>query len=108
MNSEIYDYSKNRFFISSKIKNKKAIMSNGPARSKTIDHELQSSGELIGDPYEISRIRKEDYDHHQSKTEYEDLVQANTKPSVAGARGHQGPAAFLIMASGLDQVSRFG
>lgn len=81
-----------------------AIMSNGPARSKLIDSELQQSGELIADPYEISRIRKEDYEHHKSKSEYEDIVQANTKPSVAGARGHQGPAAFLIMASGLDQV----
>lgn len=82
----------------------KAVMSNGPARSKFIDQNLQTSGELIADPFEISRIRKEDYDHHKSKSEYEDLVQANTKPSVAGARGHQGPAAFLIMASGLDQV----
>lgn len=81
-------------------------MSNGPARSKSIDNNLQATGELIADPYEISRIRKEDYDHHKGKNEYEDLVQANTKPSVAGARGHQGPAAFLIMASGLDEVTQ--
>lgn len=79
-------------------------MSNGPARSKSIDRNLQDSGELIADPFEISRIRKEDYENHKSKSEYEDLLQANTKPSVAGARGHQGPAAFLIMASGLDEV----
>ena len=36
--------------------------------------------------------------------ESEDIVQANNLPSVRTARGHQGPAAFLILASGLDKV----
>lgn len=80
-------------------------MSNGPARSKSIDKNLQDSGHLIADPFEVSTIRREDYENHKGKSDYEDLLQANTKPSVAGAREHQGPAAFLIMASGLEDVN---
>ena len=79
-------------------------MSNGPGRSNKVDAEMQNSGELIGDPYEISRIRKEDYDNHKGKSEYEDLTQVSNNKSDR-SRGHQGPASFLIMASGLDNVS---
>ena len=79
-------------------------MSNGPARSNKVDIEMQNSGDLIGDPYEISRIRKEDYDNHKGKSEYEDLTQVSNNKSDR-SRGHQGPASFLIMASGLGEVS---
>lgn len=34
-------------------------MSNGPARELKIDSSLQECGELISDPYELSRIRRE-------------------------------------------------
>lgn len=34
-------------------------MSNGHARRQEVDKKMQESGELIGDPYEISRIRRE-------------------------------------------------
>ena len=34
-------------------------MSNGPARELRIDSGLQECGELISDPYEVSRIRRE-------------------------------------------------
>ncbi len=61
-------------------------------------------GELISNPYELSRIRREDYDHHKGKNEYEDLIQCEATPSALSARGHQGPAAFLIMGSLLDKV----
>lgn len=79
-------------------------MSNGPARNQEIDQKLQNSGEMIADPYEISRIRREDYETHKGKSEYEDIMQCYSKPSAMTGRGHQGPAAFLIMASGLDKV----
>ena len=82
----------------------KGIMSNGPARALNIDTSLQEIGHSISDPYEISTIRREDYDTHKSKSEYEDLLQANSKPSADSSRGHQGPAAFLIMGSGLEKV----
>ena len=41
------------------------------------------------------------------KSEYEDVLQANNLPSSRTARGHQAPAAFIIMASGLDKVKYF-
>jgi len=78
-------------------------MCNGPAKNAQVDEHLQHSGDLIGDPFEISTIRKEDYETHKGKSEYEDLQQAMSKPSADSSRGHQGPAAFLIMASGLEK-----
>ena len=85
--------------------NYSGIMSNGPARIFGVDSSLQEAGELIADPYEISRIRREDYLNHKGKNEYEDLIQAQSRPSADSSRGHQGPAAFLIMASGLEKVN---
>lgn len=41
----------------------------------------------------------------QGKCEGDDLLQANNSPSVRTPRGHQGPAAFIIQAAGLDKVS---
>lgn len=61
------------------------------------------SGQLIGDPAEISPLRKEDFAFHRSKAYGEDLLQCNNLPSSRTPRGHQTPAAFLIMASGLDK-----
>uniref|UniRef100_A0A8C8EM81 Cytosol aminopeptidase domain-containing protein n=1 Tax=Oncorhynchus tshawytscha TaxID=74940 RepID=A0A8C8EM81_ONCTS len=62
-----------------------------------------SSGEVLGDLFEVSSIRREDYDFHKGKSEYEEILQSNNLPSSATPRGHQTPAAFLIMASGLDK-----
>ena len=47
--------------------------------------------------------REEDFEFIAPPTEYEDVVQANNKPSTLTDRGHQYPAAFLIRASGLDK-----
>lgn len=58
----------------------------------------------MGDVFEVSSIRREDYDFHKGKSEYEDILQCNNLASSATPRGHQTPAAFLIMASGLDKV----
>jgi leucyl aminopeptidase len=80
-------------------------MSNGPARSKNVEQLLQKSGDLMGDPYEISTIRREDYKIVAGRNEYEDLLQCTNNPSSAEPRGHQFPAAFLIRASGLDKHS---
>lgn len=72
-------------------------MDNGPARMQSFSQQLQRSGEILGDMFEISTIRKEDYEAYRGKAEDEDVVQFTKAP-----RGHQGPAAFLIMASGLE------
>ncbi|XP_051897192.1 putative aminopeptidase W07G4.4 [Pristis pectinata] len=79
------------------------IMDNGPSRWARTAQELQMAGEEVGDPFEISTIRRDDYDFHKGKSEYEDILQCNNLPSSATARGHQSPAAFLIMGSGLDK-----
>lgn len=63
-----------------------------------------AAGEALGDVFEVSSIRREDYEFHKGKSEYEDILQCNNLPSSATPRGHQTPAAFLIMASGLDKV----
>lgn len=65
---------------------------------------LTAAGEVLGDVFEVSRIRREDYEFHKGKSEYEDILQCNNLPSSATPRGHQTPAAFLIMTSGLDKV----
>ncbi|GAB1598632.1 putative aminopeptidase W07G4.4 [Argonauta hians] len=80
-----------------------AVMDNGPAKKKKMSQVLQEKGDLIGDMFEISNIRREDYIFHTGKSEYEDVLQCNNLPSSRTPRGHQSPAAFLIMASGMDK-----
>jgi len=78
-------------------------MDNGPAHSIRNASKLQEAGDLVGDPFEISRIRREDYVFHTGKSEYEDTLQCNNAPSSRTPRGHQSPSAFMIMTSGLDK-----
>lgn len=66
-----------------------------------------AAGEALGDVFEVSSIRREDYDFHKGKSEYEDILQSNNLPSSSTPRGHQAPAAFLIMAAGLDKVPTY-
>ncbi|KAM9743258.1 putative aminopeptidase W07G4.4 [Menidia menidia] len=79
------------------------IMDNGPAHRNGNAALWQKAGEVLGDLFEVSSIRREDYEFHKGKSEYEDILQCNNLPSTATPRGHQTPAAFLIMASGLDK-----
>ncbi|XP_047448665.1 putative aminopeptidase W07G4.4 [Mugil cephalus] len=79
------------------------IMDNGPAHRNKNAAQWQKAGEVLGDVFEVSTIRRDDYEFHKGKSEYEDILQCNNQPSSATPRGHQTPAAFLIMASGLDE-----
>ncbi|XP_027007319.1 putative aminopeptidase W07G4.4 isoform X2 [Tachysurus fulvidraco] len=79
------------------------IMDNGAARREDNALKWQKAGEVLGDVFEVSTIRREDYEFHKGKSEYEDVLQSNNLPSSATPRGHQAPAAFLIMTSGLDK-----
>lgn len=81
-------------------------MDNAVARLVSNAEKLQASGETMGDPFEVSRIRREDFKFHEGRTEGDDLLQAVNQPSSTTARGHQGPSAFLIMASGLNKHGR--
>jgi leucyl aminopeptidase len=79
------------------------VMENGPAKQYGVAKKLQEAGDISGDPFEISTIRREDYMAHMGKSEYEDVLQAAGQASTLTNRGHQAPSAFLIMASGLDK-----
>jgi len=79
------------------------IMDNGPAHRNGNAAQWQKAGDVLGDVFEVSSIRREDYEFHKGKSEYEDILQCNNLPSSGTPRGHQTPAAFLIMASGLDK-----
>lgn len=79
------------------------VMDNGPARASGHGVRLQEEGEKIGDPFEISRLRKEDFDFHCGKCYGEDVIQANNLPSSKTVRGHQSPAAFMMLSTGLDK-----
>lgn len=79
------------------------IMDNGAAHRAGTAQQMQKAGDELGDVFEVSRIRREDYEFHRGKSEYEEILQANNLPSTATPRGHQTPSAFLIMASGLDK-----
>uniref|UniRef100_U5EVA5 Putative leucyl aminopeptidase n=1 Tax=Corethrella appendiculata TaxID=1370023 RepID=U5EVA5_9DIPT len=79
------------------------VMDNGPARQSGHGSKLQSEGEKIGDIFEISVLKKEDFDFHSGKCYGEDVLQCNNLPSSRTPRGHQGPAAFMMLSTGLDK-----
>ncbi|CAF1496203.1 unnamed protein product [Adineta steineri] len=78
-----------------------AVIDNGPARKKHKAEELQEVGEKVGDPFEISTVRREDFDFILDKGEVAEVLQCNDKASSDTPRGHQFPAAFLAKVSGL-------
>lgn len=80
-----------------------AVMDNKVAENAGHGLNFCKAGDLMGDPAEISPLRREDFAFHRAKAYGEDLLQSNNLPSSRTPRGHQTPAAFLIMASGLDK-----
>ncbi|KAL7064043.1 hypothetical protein AAHC03_04342 [Spirometra sp. Aus1] len=82
-----------------------AVMDNGPARKSGESFKLRDGGALIADITEISSLRREDYEVCYPVSEYEDLQQRNTHANTIKYRGHQYPAAWMIMASGLSKYS---
>lgn len=76
-------------------------LDNGPAHERFTSESLSEAGELLGDPFEVSRLRREDYDFVAPRTKADDVLQCNNAASSATPRGHQFPAAFLVHAAGL-------
>lgn len=74
---------------------------NGPARRRGVAQQLASLGDAWGDPFEISRLRREDFEFIAPRSRADDVLSANTQPSASTPRGHQYPAAFVNVASGL-------
>lgn len=73
---------------------------------------LPAAGALLGQPLEVSSLRREDYQFIEPGSpitpisrcgEAYDVVQCNNAASVATVRGHQFPMAFLDVASGLRE-----
>jgi len=78
-------------------------LDNGPARQAAVSESLGLQGDLWGDPFEVSRLRREDYEFVAPRTKADDVLSCNNLPSSGTARGHQFPMAFLAIASGLDK-----
>lgn len=81
-------------------------LDNGPAADRASAASIARVGEHWGDPFEVSRLRREDYAFVQARSSAEDVVSANSLASAATPRGHQYPAAFLDIASGLVNHGR--
>jgi leucyl aminopeptidase len=78
-------------------------LDNGPARALGTAEALMAAGDRFGDPFEVSRLRREDFDFVQPRSRADDVLSCNNAPSSATPRGHQFPMAFLCLASGLDK-----
>jgi leucyl aminopeptidase len=76
---------------------------NGPAHEAKVGHRIQRVADAWGEPFERSRLRREDYEHVGPKTDAEDVITINARVSVATPRGHQFPVAFLDIAAGLQK-----
>ena len=83
--------------------NYSAIMDNGPAKAAGTALKVQEAGEKVGDMFEISTVRREDWDFIKDKSgEFVSVLQCNNAPSSRTPRGHQFPAAFMMRVAGLD------
>jgi leucyl aminopeptidase len=75
---------------------------NEPARQQAIAQSLSDHGDAWGDPFAISRSRREDFEFVRGRTKADDILSCNNAPSSRTPRGHQFPMAFLVLAAGLD------
>lgn len=80
-----------------------ALVENGVSFAKGLGNDIVAQGDLIGDPCETSRSRREDYDFVRPRTLADDLLSSNNAASAVTARGHQFPLAFLAIVSGIDK-----
>jgi len=79
------------------------IMDNGPAKQAQVATKVQAAGEQCGDMFEISTIRRDDWDFNVDKSgEFVSILQCNNAPSSRTPRGHQMPGAFMQQVSRLD------
>ena len=73
-----------------------AILDNGPAKKENFAHKLQATGDTYGDPFEVSNMRKEDYDFNKDKSgEFVDILHCNNLATTRTPRGHQFPGVFM-------------
>jgi len=75
---------------------------NRPAREQGTGRHIAEVGDQWGDPFDNSRLRREDWDFIRPRSKADDVINCNNGPSSTTPRGHQFPAAFLLIASGLE------
>lgn len=80
---------------------------NGPAFDQKMAARFAEMGDLWADPFELSRLRREDWDFVRPRSSADDVLSANNAPSTMTDRGHQFPMAFLIRASGLESHGKY-
>jgi leucyl aminopeptidase len=78
-------------------------LDNAAARGARVAKRLEEVGEAWGDPFDLSRLRREDWSFVAPKSKADDVLSCNNAPSSGTARGHQFPMAFLAIASGLHR-----
>ncbi|GBP05746.1 Putative aminopeptidase W07G4.4 [Eumeta japonica] len=76
-------------------------MDNHVARASNHAYEFQRSANSVTDMTEVSIIRREDIRDYRGNAEGDDIHQTNNRGS--GERGHQGPGAFMLMVSKLNE-----
>ena len=80
------------------------VMDNGPAKRENFAQNLQATGDHYGDMFEISTVRREDFDFIKDQSgKFVDVLQCNNAASSRTPRGHQFPAAFMQVVAGLDK-----
>jgi len=79
-----------------------SVMANGAAMDADWPRRMQAAGDRLGDPFEWSVIRRDDYEMIAPKTVGGPIPQCNSAPSVNTPRGHQFPFCFLERVSGFD------
>jgi leucyl aminopeptidase len=75
------------------------------ARAARVASRLSESGDRWGDPFEVTRLRREDWEFVKARSRADDVLSCNNAPSSTTDRGHQFPMAFLAIASGLSAHS---
>jgi leucyl aminopeptidase len=81
---------------------------NRPARQAGTAQRLAEAGDAFGDPFDISRLRREDWDFVKPHTKADDVLSCNNLPSSGTPRGHQFPMAFLAITAGLAKHGHRG
>lgn len=80
-----------------------AALDNHAARASEHARALQAAGAALGDMLELSTLRREDLAAHRGRAPGEHVHQADSAASSALPRGHQAPAAFLLLVAALER-----
>lgn len=85
-----------------------SVMGNGVAVERGWPQRIAQAGAQLGEPFEVSTIRREDYEMIAPKWAGGPVVQCNSAASVNTPRGHQFPFAFLERTSGFEEPGDVG